>query len=279
MNPSPDIVIRSHANPTIRHLVRLRDNRTRRKEKRLLVDGWRETGQAIEAGLELVRLVIPESTKDSKADASLVEKAVSESKLIRVSDSVMQKISYGDHSRGAVGEFFESKKTLSDLRLPDTPLVLILDCLEKPGNMGAVFRSADAAGVDAVILCGGGSDVYNPNAIRSSLGTVFSIPNVSATENEAIAFCVEHNIQIVAARVESSTELWSTDLTGPLAIVLGSEANGLGHHFLTVGNQPIAAVRIPMLGAADSLNVSVSAAVILYEIQRQRHDRRDSVYR
>ncbi|TWU41330.1 23S rRNA (guanosine-2'-O-)-methyltransferase RlmB [Novipirellula aureliae] len=270
MNPCPDIVIRSHANPTVRHLVRLRSNRTRRKEKRLLVDGWRETGQAIEAGLELVRLVVPESVEDPKSDATLIERAAAEQKLTRVCHAVMEKISYGDNSRGVVGEFLEPRKTLGDLQLSNTPLVLVLDCLEKPGNIGAVFRSADAAGVDAVILCGGGSDVYNPNAIRSSLGTVFSIPNVSASEADTIAFCSERGIQVVAARVESSTELWSTDLTGPLAIVLGSEADGLGKHFSIVDKKATSAVRIPMLGAVDSLNVSVSAAVILYEAQRQR---------
>ncbi|TWT76363.1 23S rRNA (guanosine-2'-O-)-methyltransferase RlmB [Planctomycetes bacterium CA13] len=285
MSQSETLVLQSLANPTVRRLVRLRDNRTRRREKRLLVDGWRESQQAIQAGLDLIGLYTPETLdtretsipSDHQTDvddtASVVlATAQTSGKLRRVSNAVMKKIAYGDSDRGVVGEFAEPQRRFEDLRLPKAPMLLVLDCIEKPGNIGAVFRCADAAGVDAVILCGSGSDIYNPNAIRSSLGTVFRIPSVAAaTESEVAKFLISQEIKPFAARVESSSEIWSTDFSGSIAILIGSEANGLGDRWQSFGGEPVAGVRIPMWGRVDSLNASVSAAILLYEARRQRN--------
>jgi RNA methyltransferase, TrmH family len=192
-------------------------------------------------------------------------------RLTWVADSVIEKISFGQSVRGVVAEFDEPTRTLNDLRLPASPLILVLDQVEKPGNIGAVFRSVDAAGIDAVVLCES-NDIFNPNAIRSSLGGVFHVPSADGTEAEVKRFLQSRGIRVLAARVESSEQLWAADLSGPLAIVLGSEADGLAGRWQEIGGCPIAGVRIPMAGKVDSLNVSVSAAVIGFEAIRQRRD-------
>lgn len=285
MSDSEPLILRSPANPTVRRLIRLRDNRTRRREKRLLVDGWRETLQAIDAGLDLVGLYLPESSpadpnhvaaKQETAGPDprvriVIEKAKTSQTIRVVSDAIMSRIAYGESPRGVVSEFVQPDHSLDKLSLPPNALVLVLDSLEKPGNIGAVFRCADAAGVDAVILCGGGSDIYNPNAIRSSLGTVFQIPTAVGSESDVARFLYDQKVRLIAARVESSDELWATDFSGSIAIIVGSEANGLGSRWQRDGDgNTITGVRIPMFGKVDSLNVSVSAAVVLFEARRNR---------
>ncbi len=159
--------------------------------------------------------------------------------------------------------------TLDQLELPRSPIVLVLDRIEKPGNIGAVFRCADAAGIDAVLLSDS-SDLFNPNAIRSSLGCVFHVRSASGTESQVKQFLVDRGIRAMAARVESSSTVWSADFEGPIAIILGSEAEGLGDRWREIGNHPVEGIRIPMSGKVDSLNVSVSAAVIAFEAKRRR---------
>ncbi|MGB7347837.1 MAG: RNA methyltransferase [Pirellulaceae bacterium] len=256
-------VLQSTANPTVRRLVRMRDNRTRRRSGRILVDGWRETQRACESGLELITIYTLQDGVDEARQ--LASDAVQ-----IVTASVMEKISFGQSSRGVVSEFVEPIKQLDDLELPESPLLLVLDQIEKPGNIGAVFRCADGAGVDAVLLSDCQSDLYNPNAIRSSLGAVFSVPTVSDSAENIQAFLSSRSIRTLAARVESSTELWDTDLSTPLAIVLGSEANGLGNRWQSIHGNVVAGVRIPMSGQVDSLNISVSAAVLAFEAARLR---------
>jgi len=275
MTESKPVVLRSTANPTIRHLVRMRDNRARRRAQRVIVDGWRETAQALQAGLELCGVYLPESIAiqaEDHADSSLrhvLALAGAARALHWVSDSVMERIAYGQSHRGIVAEFVQPSLSLASLALPECPLVLILDQIEKPGNLGAIYRSADAAGIDAILLCDS-HDLFNPNAIRSSLGSVFHIPSAAGNEQQLGQFLLEHGIRLVAARVESATPLWQSTLTGPLGIILGSEAWGLGTRWLSLGGVPIEGIRIPMLGRIDSLNVSVSAAVIAMEARRQR---------
>ena len=181
----------------------------------------------------------------------------------------MERIAYGQSHRGVVAEFVQPTLSFASLVLPPSPLILILDQIEKPGNLGAIFRSADAAGIDAILLCET-HDLFNPNAIRSSLGSVFHIPSAAGDEQQIGQFLREQGIRPLAARVESATELWQCRLNGPLAIILGSEANGLGERWQSLAGAPIEGVRIPMLGRIDSLNVSVSAAVIAMEARRQR---------
>ena len=278
--PEPQI-LQSTSNPTVRRLVRMRDNRTRRRSGRLIVDGWRETKRAMKSGLELTGLFTIEETSESVAENSEYQDVVSEALAAGVwqpvSTAVMSKISYGQSQRGVVAEFIQPQQSLGDLRLPDSPLLLILDRIEKPGNIGAVFRCADAAGIDAVILSDCASDRFNPNAVRSSLGTVFSIPSAADTMENVQQFLLEKQIRPLAARVESSEALWSADWAGAIAIVLGSESMGLGDRWQTLpgtavagARSPIAGVQIPMRGDVDSLNISVSAAVIAFEAVRCR---------
>lgn len=275
MPESVPVVLRSAANPTVRHLVRMRDNRARRRAKRVLVDGWRETAQAIQANLELCGVYLPESIliqakgENDQAIQTVISHARRAECLHPVSDGIMKKIAYGQSHRGVVAEFVQPNRQLADLALPECPLILILDQIEKPGNLGAIFRSADAAGIDAILLCDS-DDLYNPNAIRSSLGSVFHIQSVSATQPQIEQFLINQRVRPLAARVESSASLWSCELTGPLAVILGSEAKGLGERWSDLDGVPIQGVQIPMLGAIDSLNVSVSAAVIAMEARRQR---------
>ena len=277
MSESKPVIFRSSANPTLRHLIRMRDNRSRRKANRVLVDGWRETSQAIRAGLELSGIYVSESLthgkKDEFRDATQAVMAFAEDqqKLNWVADSLMEKISYGQSTRGVVAEFVRPNTSLKSLSLPENPLILVLDEIEKPGNIGAVFRSADAAGVDCILLsdC---VDQYNPNSIRSSLGTIFQVPSINATELELREFLVSHSIKILAARVESSKNLWNCELNGPIAIVLGSEARGLKNRWRSSSTTPIDGIRIPMSGEADSLNIAASAAIIAFEATRQRSE-------
>ncbi len=273
--------ITSPANATIKRLVRMRDNRFRRRSQRLLVDGWRESARAIEAGLTLVGCYVGSDswppTTDSwsvhdREAAEIIRGAVSgNAAMVRISESLFERIGYGQSPRGIVTEFVEPDRQLTQLRLPADPLVLVLDGIEKPGNLGAIFRCADAAGVDAVILSSCECDLHNPNAIRSSLGAVFSVPAAAATREAVHDFLVQQQIRPLAARVESSQPLWSVPMSGRLAILVGSESRGLGEHWQTIAsNASIESVRIPMAGQVDSLNVSVSAALLVYEAVRKR---------
>ena len=267
------LLLTSTQNPTVKHLVRMRDNRARRRAGRVIVDGWRETRQAILAGLMPIGFYTTEnSVEDPAADVDAVESVLSAAGdlHVAVSEPVMQKIAYGQSSRGVVAEFRRPDDSLADLELPRTGLVLVLDQFEKPGNIGAAFRCADAVGVDAVLLTPGTADRFNPNAIRSSLGTVFSIRSASAAESDVRRWLIEKGYRLVAARVESSAPLWESNLSGPVAIIIGSEAKGLGDRWQSGSDGVVEGIRIPMSGAVDSLNASVSAAVLLYEAARQR---------
>jgi len=275
MSESKPVIFRSSANPTLRHLIRMRDNRSRRKANRVLVDGWRETSQAILSDMELCGIYVPESLINGKNDEFqhitevVMAYARDNQKLNWVADPLMEKISYGQSSRGVLAEFVRPNPSLTSLILPKNPLILVLDEIEKPGNIGAVFRSADAAGVD-VILLSDCVDQYNPNSIRSSLGTIFQIPSYNGTELEFRQFLMSRSIHTFAARVESSKSLWNCDLKGPTAIVLGSEARGLRERWCPDTGAPIDGIRIPMTGQADSLNIAASAAIIAFESARQR---------
>jgi len=219
----------------------------------------------MEAGLSVRQIYLPESLTVSP---SIVDH-VRPDQVVWLSDPLMKKVGYGDSYRHVVAEFDRPKHSLEQLPLHERALILVLDRIEKPGNVGALFRCADAAGVDAVLLCESG-DVFNPNAIRSSIGTVFHVPFAEGTETELRSFLAKRNVRVVATRVESSRSLWRSPLGQACAIVVGSEASGLDDRWQSTPDQPVDAVRIPMAGRIDSLNVSVSAAVVLFEALRQR---------
>jgi TrmH family RNA methyltransferase len=267
--PSPaPAVLTSTANPRIKAAAALRDRRERDRTGQTLVDGARELRRALESGATVDEAFVCESQlagADAKAVLDvLLDRGIA---VQPVSETVLAKLAFGSRAEGVVAVVRIPPMDLDSLRLRDEPLVVVLEALEKPGNLGAVLRSADGAGADAVILADVRTDPFNPNAIRSSAGTIFSVPLAAASGTAVRAWLDEHAVRTVATRVDAGALYTDVDLRGPLAIVFGAEAEGLTGAWAGPG---VETVRLPMLGAADSLNVSVSAAVVLYEARRQR---------
>lgn len=274
--PMPEdggVVIESPANPRIRDAARLRERRERETTGLTLVDGGREALRAIESGAIVeTAFVCPPliATTEAKRVAEKLGQDVgpfgASIEVVEVGERAFGKIAYGDRSDGVVLVVRAPRSAVADLMLPPNPLVVVTEDVEKPGNVGAILRSADAVGAAAVIAAGG-TDLFNPNVIRASVGTVFSMPVAAAPAGEVVAWLREHHIRIVATRVDAERLHVEADMTGPVALVLGSEAAGLSNAWRS---PDVEAVRLPMAGVADSLNVSVAAAVVLYEAWRQR---------
>ena len=188
-------------------------------------------------------------------------------KIFEVTPEIYEKIAYRGSTEGVIAEVRSKEMHLNDLKLKDNPLVVVLESVEKPGNLGAVLRSADAAGADAVIVCDPLTDLYNPNLIRASLGGIFSVPTVACTSEEAIKWLKGNDIQILTAQLQDSSYYYDTDMKRGTAIVMGTEATGLTDAWRKAAD---AHILIPMLGRLDSLNVSASAAILLFEAVRQR---------
>lgn len=187
--------------------------------------------------------------------------------VVQIPAFLYEKVAYRGSTEGIIAEVHSVPRSLEDLRLGENPLVMVLESVEKPGNLGAVLRSADAAGADAVIVCDPLTDIWNPNLIRSSVGAVFSVPVAVCTSADAIAFLRKRGIRILTAQLQDSEWYYDTDMTGATALVMGTESTGLTQAWRDSAD---AHIKIPMLGRLDSLNVSVSAAVLLYEAVRQR---------
>ncbi len=265
--PHPDAIISSLKNPRVRAAVELRERRARDATGLTLVDGARELGRALDGGARLVE-VFADETGLTPDGASILERArATGAAVVPVTRVVLDRLAYGDRSEGLVATVAVPDLSLEALRLPADPLVVVLEGVEKPGNLGAVLRSADGAGADAVIVADPRTDLFNPNAVRASLGSIFTVP-VAAGPGVAIRDrLAATGLRVLAARVEGSSIYTEVDMRGPLAIVLGSEADGLTG---TWTDESVVPVRLPMLGVADSLNVSIAAAVLLYEARRQR---------
>jgi RNA methyltransferase, TrmH family len=259
--------ITSLTNPRVKAAVRLRDRREREAAGLTIVDGAREILRALDAGVRVeTAFVAPELIHTPEA-AAVIERLRSRAATLEVSPAVLAKIAYGDRADGVVLIMATPDPGLEALDMRGEPLVVVVEGVEKPGNLGAIFRSADAAGASALIAADPLTDVFNPNAIRASLGTIFTVPVATSTAEESLEWLLGHGIRPVAAVVDASVAYTVADLTGPVSIVLGSEAGGLSE----VWRDPrVARVSIPMAGVADSLNVSVAAAVLLFEAVRQR---------
>jgi TrmH family RNA methyltransferase len=187
--------------------------------------------------------------------------------VFEVSAGVYERMAYRGGTEGVMAVVRARKRGLKDLRLREKPLIVVLEGVEKPGNLGAILRSADAAGADAVVVCDPLTDLYNPNLIRSSIGAIFTVPCVACSTEECVAFLKENDIRILTAQLQDSHLYYDTDMRVGVAIVMGTEATGLTEAWRRVAD---AHIRIPMLGRLDSLNVSVSTAILLYEAVRQR---------
>ncbi len=259
--------ITSTQNPKIKALIALQQKSSERRSQRLfVVEGQRELQHCIQAGLEIDTIFYCPTL--SPPPRGGVRGGLS---LFPVSPSLYQKIAYRGSTEGIIAIVKTPNLQLSDLRLSDTPLLVILESVEKPGNLGAILRSADAAGADAVIVCDPLTDLYNPNLIRSSLGSIFTVPCVACRSEDCILFLKQHGIQILTAQLQDSHLYYDTDMTQGTAIVMGTESTGLTDQWRRAAD---AHIRIPMLGQLDSLNVSVSAAILMYEAVRQREQKK-----
>jgi TrmH family RNA methyltransferase len=259
--------ITSTKNPRVRHAAALRDRRAREDAGLTLVDGVRELERALAGGATPVEVFADLARLDDHGRELLAEARRRGAVVLPTAGPALDRLAYGDRAEGIVATIEVPALALSALRLPPNPLIVVLEGVEKPGNLGAVLRSADAARADAVIAADPRTDLYNPNAIRASLGAIFAMPLAAGPSEDVQAALVRLGVTILTARVEAEDIYTDVDLTGPVEIVLGSEAGGLTDRW---PSPPARAVRLPMAGVGDSLNVSIAAAVLLYEARRQR---------
>jgi len=263
---APDLT--SPANPRIKTVTRLRERRERESTGLTLIDGARELRRALDAGVEIIEAFVCEPLLAGEdARAALDGLRDGRVQMTTTSPEAFAKLAFGDRAEGFVAVIRAPSLGLDALDLPADPLILVIEDVEKPGNVGAILRSADGAGADAVIAASPRTDLANPNVIRASAGTIFAVPMAAAPTPEVVAWLRERDVRILAARVDGGRPYTDVDLTGPLALVVGSEAEGLGEGWHA---PDIEAIHLPMHGIADSLNVSVSAAILLYEARRQR---------
>ncbi len=260
-------LISSLHNPRVRAAAALRDRRARDETGLTLIDGARELERALAGGARVVEAFVDGSRLGAEGADAVARAGARGARVVAVSDVVLDRLAYGDRSEGVVATVRVPDLSLEGLRLPPDPLVVVVEGVEKPGNLGAVLRTADAAGADAVIAADPRTDLFNPNAIRASLGTIFALPLASGPSAAVRERLLREGLRLVAARVDATTVYTDADLRGPIAIVLGSEAEGLTDAWR---GDAVTTVRLPMLGVADSLNVSIAAAVLLYEAMRQR---------
>lgn len=259
-------IISTAHNPKIKKLLALQQKAAeRRREGLFVVEGERELQHCIEAGLEIDTIFFCQEIMDNPED--VLATFPQEVRRYEVTAGVYEKIAYRGGTEGVIAEVKTKKRRLEDLRLKENPLLVVLESVEKPGNLGAVLRSADAAGVDAVIVCDPLTDIYNPNLIRSSIGAIFTVPCVTCSTDECIAFLKAKGVQILTAQLQDSSLYYDTDMVCGTAIVMGTEATGLTEAWRRAADRHI---RIPMLGQLDSLNVSVSAGILMFEAVRQR---------
>ena len=260
--------ITSQQNPRVKAAARLRDARGRQKQGRFLIDGLREIERARQARIELIELFYcPGRCPAGQSAAFEALLGQIDAEPLELSPGVFDKLAFGDRAEAVVATAQTPRRRLDAIRLGEDPLVAVIERIEKPGNVGAVLRSAEAAGVDLVVVADRRTDLYNPNAIRASLGTIFTVPVCEATTDETLDRLRGEGLTILAARIDGSTAYTDVDYRRGVAIALGSEAEGLSDRWRA---DDIRAVRLPMLGAADSLNISATAAVLFYEALRQR---------
>lgn len=266
--PHASALLTSFANPRVRAATALRQRRERDRSGLTLVDGSRELRRALDAGAVVVEAFICEPLLAGLDARAVLDRLRGDGTTVHsTSEELFSKLAFGERTEGVVAVVRIPSVALDDLRLPPDPLVAVIEGVEKPGNIGAVLRSADGAGATALIAADPRTDLFNPNAIRASAGTVFSLPLAAASTAETIRWLQKRGLRIMAARVDADLLYTEADLTGPLAIAFGAETTGLTEAWT---DSAIEAVRLPMLGVADSLNVSASAAVLLYEARRQR---------
>jgi TrmH family RNA methyltransferase len=253
-------MITSKSNPKIKNVVKLQKSSERREQNRIIIEGRREIERAVACGFVVDTLFIcNEILKESvNIAANYVEEVTLE---------VFEKIAYREGSDGLLAVAIPKYADLKSFKPKKNPLIIVLETVEKPGNLGAIMRTADAAGVDAVIIADPRTDLYNPNAIRASIGTIFSVPLFACSSEECINWLRENGIKIYCTYLKASIDYLEADFRQGSAIVMGTEATGISDIWVDAADQNLI---IPMNGIADSLNVSVTTAIVVFEAIRQR---------
>ncbi len=262
-------VITSTANPQVKALYELRKRSARDEQQLFLIEGYRAVSRALDTNFALSELYICPELYLGQNEPALVERAAATgTRVTQLSATAFTKAAYRDRPEGLLAVGRQWHTHLADLKLPANPFLIVVESIEKPGNLGTILRSADATGADAVIVCDAVTDLFNPNVVRASTGVMFRVPTVVTTTNDALVFLKAHGIKSIAATPAATIDYADADLRGPIAIVMGSEQFGLSDTWLKAASQP---VRLPMMGLADSLNVSAATVVLAYEVLRQRH--------
>jgi TrmH family RNA methyltransferase len=258
--------ITSLQNPRFKQALRLHTSRGRQAQGRIIVFGDREVARAIDAKLQIDELFVADSV-DTAAIQALQVRLPASAKMTRITSEVFTKLAYGDRSGTMIATATRPETLLDSLRPQPAALILVVQSIEKPGNLGAIIRSADAAGVSAVILADPLTDCFHPNSIRSSTAAVFSMPMAAGTSSQVQTWLSQHEFNVFPAILENAQDFFTADLRGDVAIVLGNEARGLDDQWSKPEFFP---VKLPMNGQSDSLNVSVTSSVMIYEAFRQR---------
>lgn len=263
-----DNFISSLQNPRIKQIVHLRDRHEREKTGSFLIEGYREILRAADGNHPIETLFIcPELFLGSNEETLIKRITGKGAQLFECSESVFRKISYRDRPDGLLAVAPQTHLKLQDLQLSKNPFLVVAEAIEKPGNLGTILRSSDAVGLDALIVCDRCTDIHNPNVVRASVGTLFTVPVVEASGQETLEWLKQNGISILAATPSAKMEFTEVDMTKPLAIAVGTEQLGLSKMWME--NADIQ-VRIPMNGVADSLNVAMATTLLLYEALRQR---------
>lgn len=260
--------ITSLQNPRVKQLVKLRDRRPRDEAGVFLVEGYREIRRALEKSVRLTELYFSPEWFLGENEPALIEQArTAGAQIFELTKDTFAKVAYRERPDGLLAVAPQWRRTLEELTLPASPFLLVVEAIEKPGNLGTILRSADAAGCDAVIVCDPVTDIFNPNVVRASTGVLFSVPLVVAESTAVHAWLKAKKVRTIATTPAAETLYTAADLRGPLAVVMGSEQYGLSEFWLKNADLP---VRIPMAGQADSLNVAMATIITLFEAVRQR---------
>lgn len=267
-----ELSISSLQNPKVKELLNLREKKHRDQSGLFIIEGYRELLRATDAGFKSQTVFICPELFLGTNEPALIKRLMSmRAQVITCSDKVFRKISYRDRPDGLIAIAPQKKLTLADLEPILTrstpPLFVVAEAIEKPGNLGTILRTADGVGADAVIVCDRCTDIYNPNVVRASVGTLFTVPTIEAGGVETLKWLKKHQIAIVAATPHGEEEFTRVDLKQAVAIAVGTEQLGLSETWM---KQSDIQVKIPMMGVADSLNVAMATTLMLYEAHRQR---------
>ena len=260
--------IASATNPKVKRLVKLRNRRDRDAERAFIIEGYRELSRAVAAGIDIGELYSCEELFLGVNEGSLIDDVVSTGAIhVRLEEAPFRKAAYRDRPEGLLAVASQFDTNLALLDLPSDPLVLVVESIEKPGNLGTMMRTADAAGVHAVVVADATTDPFNPNVVRASIGSLFTVPLAVASTDETLTWLGNSGISPLVTTPDTTMLHWEADYRGSVAIVVGSEQYGLSESWLTAADQ---AFRIPMAGTADSLNAALATGITLFEAIRQR---------